>query len=60
MRERAASMSIPDVLVIHGPNLNLLGSREPHTYGSLTLPQIDALIAAQAQAPRTYRAVRAA
>ena len=32
------------VLVIHGPNLNLLGMREPHIYGSDSLATIDELI----------------
>jgi len=35
------------ILVLHGPNLNLLGEREPALYGTLTLAEIDARIAAR-------------
>lgn len=36
---------IQKVLVIHGPNLNMLGTREPDIYGSRRLEDIDAVLA---------------
>ncbi|MEW9898189.1 type II 3-dehydroquinate dehydratase [Chitinivorax sp. PXF-14] len=38
-----------DILVLHGPNLNLLGMREPHLYGADRLIDIDGRLAAAAQ-----------
>ena len=48
-RERA-------VLVLHGPNLNLLGTREPQIYGATTLAEIDLRL--QAEGGRLGLAVR--
>ncbi|WP_312108218.1 type II 3-dehydroquinate dehydratase [Stenotrophomonas indicatrix] len=38
------------LLVLHGPNLNLLGTREPEVYGHTTLADIDQALVAQAAA----------
>jgi len=38
------------ILVLNGPNLNLLGTREPQTYGALTLEEINARLQTLAEA----------
>ena len=40
----------PTVLVVHGPNLNMLGQREPQIYGTMTLAEINTRLVARAQA----------
>ena len=46
-----------NILVLHGPNLNLLGTREPEHYGRDTLAQIDARLKQRAAAAGAQLAV---
>jgi 3-dehydroquinate dehydratase-2 len=42
-------MQPPPILLVNGPNLNLLGEREPHIYGAQTLADIELGLKQQAQ-----------
>jgi 3-dehydroquinate dehydratase-2 len=51
---KAAEGTRPRILVLHGPNLNLLGTREPEIYGRTTLADIHADMEAQALAMNVH------
>lgn len=47
--KRSSSGDSVRILVIHGPNLNLLGRREPDIYGTQTLAEIDSILGVAAK-----------
>jgi 3-dehydroquinate dehydratase-2 len=49
MADHKSQIADRKILVLHGPNLNLLGKREPETYGRVTLNEIDRALQATAE-----------
>ena len=50
LSSRVPPVHMAKLLVLHGPNLNLLGTREPEVYGRTTLAQVDGDLQARAAA----------
>lgn len=49
MADKPIAKALRNVLVLHGPNLNLLGTREPEVYGATTLADINAALTERAK-----------